>query len=265
MPRRDLDEALSVHAALMQTVVAHPGGRDDAAAMRHVSNLCQAAVDAVNDLDARVIIRGIESLARLLFSADGHVGIQAGPLRGIEALKFQIFNALSNLRGRLQTLQSLPPSKPELPALAPKRNIRVLVVEDNRDSADSLRRLLEICGYTVTVAYSSREGLEAARRAPPDVVLCDIGLPDSDGYALATALRSNPSTSRARLIAVTAYKTEEYRQRSREAGFQLHLVKPVSPTTLLQELDEAPKKNHGEKKSPETHEGLGAADRTQHG
>jgi CheY-like chemotaxis protein len=245
MTKRDLDEALTLHAALMQAFVAHPGGRDDPAAMKHVSALCQAAVEAVNDLDARVSIRGIESLARLLFSAEGHEGIEAGPLRGIEALKFQIFNALSNLRGRLQTLQDRPPSKPELPALEAKKNLRILVVEDNRDSAESLRRLLEICGYSVTVAYSSSEGLDAARRMRPDVVLCDIGLPDSDGYELAAALRSHPSTSRARLIAVTAYRSEEDRRRSREVGFQLHLVKPVSPTTLLQELEQPPQKNGG--------------------
>ena len=238
MTKRDLDQALNLYAALMQAVVLHPGGRDDAAAMRHVSNLCARAIEAVNDLDARVTIRGVESLARLLYSDDGHDGIEAGSLRGVVALRFQIFNALSNLRGRLQILQHAPPSKPELPALEAGKNLRVLVVEDNRDSAESLRRLLELCGYSVTVAYSSHEGLEAAQQTRPDIVLCDIGLPDSDGYALAAALRSDPVTSRARLIAVTAYGGEQDMQRSREAGFQVHLVKPVKPESLLQQLDQ---------------------------
>jgi CheY-like chemotaxis protein len=238
MPKRDLDQALTLQAALMQAIVAHPGGCDDAVAMSHVSTLCARAVEAVNDLDARVAIRGIESLARLLFSADGHEGIEAGPLRGVDALKFQILNALSNLRGRLQLLKNSGPSKPELPALAASKNLRILVVEDNHDSADSLRKLLELCGYSVTVAYSSREGLDAARKTRPDIVLCDIGLPDSDGYALAAALRSNPVTASARLIAVTGYGGEQDRQRSREAGFQLHLVKPVKPESLLQQLDQ---------------------------
>ena len=242
MLKRDLDQALSLHAALMQAVVASPGARDDPASMGHVSSLCQAAIHAVNDLDARVMIRGIENLARLLFSVDGHEGVQAGPLRGVDALKFQIFNALSNLRGRLQILQNLPPSKPELPALSAQKDVRILVVEDNRDSAESLRKLLELCGYSVAVAYSSREGLEKAHSIRPDIVLCDIGLPDSDGYQLAAALRSDPATSRARLIAVTAYKTQEHRERSRQAGFQLHLVKPVKPEALLHELERsAPK------------------------
>jgi CheY-like chemotaxis protein len=242
MPPRDLDSALSVYAGLMQMFVAHPGGRHDPAAMVHVSSMCTVAMDASNDLDARVAIRGIESLARLFFSADGHEGMEAGSLRGIDALKFQIFNALSNLRGRLQVLKARRPSNPELPALDANKNVRILVIEDNRDSADSLRKLLELCGYTVTVAYTGQEGLDAAESSAPDIVLCDIGLPDGDGYALAGALRRNPRTARARLIAVTAYKSEEDRERSREAGFQLHLVKPVSPESLLHELDHLPQR-----------------------
>jgi CheY-like chemotaxis protein len=79
--------------------------------------------------------------------------------------------------------------------------------------------------------------LEAAQQTRPDIVLCDIGLPDGDGYAFAAALRSHPVTARARLIAVTAYGSEEDQQRSRAAGFQLHLVKPVQPERLLQHLE----------------------------
>jgi CheY-like chemotaxis protein len=124
----------------------------------------------------------------------------------------------------------------ELPALAATKTLRILVVEDNRDSAESLRRLLEMCGYAVTVAFTGEEGLEAALRAPPDVVLCDIGLPDRDGFSVASALRRHPSTSNARLIAVTAYASAEDERRSHDAGFQLHLVKPVRPAALLQQL-----------------------------
>jgi CheY-like chemotaxis protein len=245
MPQRNLDEAFNIHDALMHVVVSHPGGRNDAEAMARVSGLCARAVELVNDLEARVILRGIESLARLLFFADGHVGMEAGPLRGVEALKFQLFNALSNLRGRLNGLRNRKPSAPELPALAADKKMRILVVEDNHDSAQSLRTLLELCGYSVTVAYSSREGLEAAQRTRPHVILCDIGLPDSDGYELAAALRSHPATARARLIAVTAYGGEQDKKRSREAGFQLHLVKPVKPESLLQELDQPAKGESG--------------------
>jgi CheY-like chemotaxis protein len=165
------------------------------------------------------------------------VDAQAGSLRGVAALKFHLFNALSNLRGRLQMVQQARPSVPELPALEAKKNQRILVVEDDHDSALSLKKLLELCGYAVTIAFTCNEGLEAAEKTPPDIVLCDIGLPDCNGYDFATALRSKPGTARTRLIAVTAYGSEEDKKRSRAAGFQLHLVKPVKPEHLLEELD----------------------------
>ncbi|HEY1287206.1 MAG TPA: response regulator [Burkholderiales bacterium] len=242
MSKRDLEEALNLYAALMRLVVTQPGGSNDVEGMRRLTNVCARAVEIVNDIEARVLIRAVESRAKLLFSEDGHAGAQAGSLQGVAALKFQIYNALSNLRGRLQTLQDRePPSRPELPALQAGKGGHVLVVEDDHDSALSLKKLLEFCGYTVSVAFSGREGMEAAERTSPDVVLCDIGLPDTDGYELATALRNNPATARVRLIAVTAYGSEQDRQRSREAGFQLHLVKPVKPERLLEELDKAPK------------------------
>jgi CheY-like chemotaxis protein len=91
-------------------------------------------------------------------------------------------------------------ANPELPALAATRTVRILVVEDNRDAAHMLAQFLRLSGYAVTVAYNSGEGLEAARKAPPDVVLCDIGLPDGDGYVLAQALRENPQTARPPVI-----------------------------------------------------------------
>jgi CheY-like chemotaxis protein len=72
-----------------------------------------------------------------------------------------------------------------------------------------------------------------AQEWPPQVVLCDIGLPGLDGYGVATALRQHPATARARLIAVTAYGSDAARQRSQEVGFELHLVKPVDPGELL--------------------------------
>ena len=118
--------------------------------------------------------------------------------------------------------------------------MRVLVVEDNRDSAESLRRLLELCGYAVTIAETAKEGLDAAKNIRPDVILCDIGLPDSDGFSLARALRKNPETSTDRLIAVTAYGKDEDKEQSKKAGFVLHLLKPVSPGTLLRVLEDVP-------------------------
>jgi CheY-like chemotaxis protein len=112
---------------------------------------------------------------------------------------------------------------------------RILVVEDNADVAESLRDLLELFGCMVEVAYSGPAGVEAARQFRPHVVLCDIGLPGMDGYAVAAVLRRDAATASARLLAVSGYGQEEDQRRSREAGFDEHLTKPVD----LAELERA--------------------------
>jgi CheY-like chemotaxis protein len=128
-------------------------------------------------------------------------------------------------------------TKPPMPATDPaRRRTRVVIVEDNQAAADSLRLLLALHGYEVRVAYTGPEGVRLAREWPPEVVLCDIGLPGLDGYGVAAALRQHPATAPARLIAVTAYDSAAARQRSREVGFERHLVKPVDPGVLFELL-----------------------------
>jgi CheY-like chemotaxis protein len=116
--------------------------------------------------------------------------------------------------------------------------LRVLIIEDNHATADSLQQLFGSRGYTVRVAYDGRAGVFAAREWPPEVVLCDIGLPGLDGYGVARALRQYPATSKARLIAVTAYGSDEARERGKRVGFERHMVKPVDLNVLLQVLDD---------------------------
>jgi CheY-like chemotaxis protein len=106
------------------------------------------------------------------------------------------------------------------------------VVEDNRDSADSLRTLLELIGYDVTVAYDGLAGVKAAKQLRPHAVVSDLGLPGMDGFAVAMALRGDPATARTPLIALTGYGRDAERQHSQEAGFNYHLVKPVDPRIL---------------------------------
>lgn len=240
MALHDLDKAHAIHSALLTLLVTEPGGASHTDAYARAARLCDSAVDAVNDVEARVAIRGVKSLAALLYSDDGYRDVEAGSLRGLEAVRFQIMNGLSAFRGRLEMLETRKPSRPEVPAMAEK-DMRVLVVEDNRDSAESLRRLLEMCGYTVTVAHNAMDALESAKRVRPEVILCDIGLPDTDGFTLAEAFRENPATAASRLIAVTAYGKDVDRERSRKVGFDLHLVKPVNPGELLKLLEETPK------------------------
>lgn len=109
----------------------------------------------------------------------------------------------------------------------------VLIIEDNRDVARSLQRLLKAYGYNANVAYDGVEGAEAAQVQRPQVVLCDIGLPRMDGYAVARTLRKSRETAAAHLIAVTGYGSDEDRERARQAGFDAHVVKPVNVCELL--------------------------------
>ena len=115
---------------------------------------------------------------------------------------------------------------------APER--RVLVVDDNQDSAESLAMLLEIYGHEVQVAFSGPVALDAARTFLPDIVLLDISLPGMDGYEVARQIRADRTDCR--LVALTGYGQDEDRQRSRDAGFDFHLVKPVDLQELVRVL-----------------------------
>ena len=119
---------------------------------------------------------------------------------------------------------------------SPRRPTRIVIVEDDQAVADILRRLLVLHGYEVRVAHTGPEGVRLAQEWPPEVVLCDLGLPGLDGHGVAAALRQHPATARARLIAVTAHDTDAARRRSQEVGFERHLVKPVDAGELLQLL-----------------------------
>jgi len=113
---------------------------------------------------------------------------------------------------------------------------RVLVVDDNIDSADSITSLLEASGHDVKVAYSAEKALEMAAEYQPEIMLLDIGLPEMDGYEVAKRLRQNLQLKDLRLIALTGYGQDSDRQRSREAGFDAHVIKPVDLQTLSELL-----------------------------
>jgi len=114
----------------------------------------------------------------------------------------------------------------------PATGTRILVVDDNIDVAESMSVLLELEGHQVQTVYTAHDALEAARNFQPDVVLLDIGLPGMDGYEVAKRLRAFPETCKVLIIALTGYGREEDRARSKAAGFDQHLVKPVEPEVL---------------------------------
>jgi len=108
---------------------------------------------------------------------------------------------------------------------------RILVIEDNREAADSLKLILEGFGYAVEVTYTGKTGLRAALTTQPDLVLCDIGLPDLDGFELVRQLRQSEITRDIPVLALTAYGPEA-RDMAFASGFTGHLVKPIDPQLM---------------------------------
>lgn len=109
----------------------------------------------------------------------------------------------------------------------------VLVVDDHKDTARSLALLLEHFGYEVETAADGPRAVEAVCRRRPDFILLDLGLPGMDGYKVARRLRQEPGCRGTIIIAVTGYGQDEDRRRSRAAGIDHHLLKPVDPGVLL--------------------------------
>jgi CheY-like chemotaxis protein/nitrogen-specific signal transduction histidine kinase len=118
-----------------------------------------------------------------------------------------------------------------------ERPLRLVLVDDNADAADSLSTLLGVQGYRTAVEYDARSALRRARAERPDAMLVDIGLPDIDGYQLAQQLRAMPETRDTVLVAITGYGQARDRERAIEAGFAHHLVKPVDMTALVRILE----------------------------
>lgn len=104
--------------------------------------------------------------------------------------------------------------------------MRVLIVEDDEDTADALGALLELDGHEVAVAKDGRSGIEAARGYGPHVVLCDLGLPEVDGWEVCEALRGDPALEHALIIAYSGYGAPGDLERSRGSGFHAHITKP---------------------------------------
>ena len=139
---------------------------------------------------------------------------------------------------RLPRLALVPASQEDAaaaPAHAP-RGMRVLVVDDNKDAADTVALLLDACGHTVFVEYDAGAALARARAERLDAVILDIGLPDTDGRALCRTMKTLPHLADAVFIALSGYGQEQDRRASMEAGFAQHLVKPVDTGALIEAL-----------------------------
>jgi two-component system CheB/CheR fusion protein len=118
------------------------------------------------------------------------------------------------------------------PEAAVGRHLEILVIEDNADAAQTLADVLQLEGHRAHVASDGRSGLARARELHPEVIVCDLGLPDLDGYEVARAIRRDGSLRGTRLVALSGYAQPEDRERARSAGFDAHLAKPATPEAV---------------------------------
>jgi PAS domain S-box-containing protein len=172
--------------------------------------------------------------------ARGGLGLGLAVLKGLVALHGGRVRAHSDGPGRgTEFVVELPaaPVSQERRGLKRQRAAsetarRVLIIEDNADTAGTLKDVLELQGHDVAVASTGPEGIEKARTLKPDVVLCDIGLPTIDGLEVGRTLRADPSLASTRLVAVSGHALPEDVERARDAGFDRHVAKPVDPEEL---------------------------------
>jgi nitrogen-specific signal transduction histidine kinase/CheY-like chemotaxis protein len=238
----DLTRLVQAVANLLHNAAKYtpPGGRISVAVRREENNavieVCDNGSGIPSDLLPHVFelfTQGPRALAR----AEGGLGIGLTLVKSIVEMHGGTVHAYSEGQGKGSRFELRLPlvaqhatdiiaedKDRDMPTLART----FLVVDDNQDGADTLALLLKAVGHHAEVAYDGRSALAAAQTLRPDIVLLDIGLPDIDGHQVAQALRNNPDTAQAKIVAVTGYGQEECRQKSRDASLDGHLVKPVT-------------------------------------
>jgi PAS domain S-box-containing protein len=223
-----------------------PGGRIELLARRDgPGHVLVAIKDNGIGIDSAMLPRVFDLFAQFDHSLDrtqGGLGIGLTIARRLVELHGGAIRADSNGPGLGSEFTVTLPVAAPIPEVDPvdqplgrvvPPGSRILVVDDNLDTAGALAGLLEMSGFEVRSAHDGREALDAARAHLPGAILLDIGLPGMDGYQVAEHLRREACLRDATIIAITGYGEEQAFRRSREAGFDHHLVKPVNYDTLL--------------------------------
>jgi CheY-like chemotaxis protein/anti-sigma regulatory factor (Ser/Thr protein kinase) len=222
-----------------------PGGRVEVSVRRDGREAVVEIRDTGIGISAVLLPRMFnlfEQADRPLDRGEGGLGIGLTLVRKLTELHGGTVTASSPGPGQGSSFTVRLPALVEATADPPAEPVarrRVLVVDDNRDLAESLGMVLRLWGHDVKVVYDGPEALAAARDHRPDVVFLDIGLPGLDGYEVARRLRGRLGFRDTRVVAITGYSREEDRRKAREAGFDMHLTKPVDPEDLQKLLQTA--------------------------
>jgi PAS domain S-box-containing protein len=236
-----------------------PGGRIDLTAERQGGD----AVVSVKDTGVGIPAANLESIFEMFSQVEGALARSHGGL----GIGLCLVKRLVNMHGGQVKAKSPGPdrgseflirlpigperSPPCEPAdhsddgVVPASGLRILVVDDNRDAADSLAMLLGLQGHQVRVAYAGVEALEMTTSYAPDVVFLDIGMPGMDGFEVARRIRQQPGLANVVLVALTGWGQQADRSRTAEAGFNHHLVKPPDPKAVESILASLPKLING--------------------
>jgi CheY-like chemotaxis protein len=232
----------------------NPGGRIAVAVERHGDQASISVSDNGMGIAPQMLERVFEMFAQIdnsLERSQGGLGIGLTIVRRLVEMHGGTVEARSAGRDQgSEFLIRLPLSNTPLipagttnggrpersPAAQPRR---ILAVDDNKDAVDTLAMMLRIMGHDLQTAYDGMEAVDVAAHFKPEIVLLDIGLPRLNGYEVCRRIRELPDGRNAFIVAITGWGQEEDRRRSREAGFDHHLVKPVDPQALEQLLAEA--------------------------
>jgi PAS domain S-box-containing protein len=225
------------------------GGRVIVSLQRQAQHYVLQISDTGVGIPPEVLERVFEPFAQApqtLERARGGLGLGLAMVKGLVELHGGSVSIESHgLRMGTRVVLTLPicttPAREEAADEAPAshRRHRVLVIEDNLDSCSMLQSVLTLHGHDVRTAYDGSRGLELAAEFAPEVVICDIGLPGMDGYAVARAFRADPVLQDTFMVALSGYARPEDLRRAREAGFDHHLAKPTSPERLDRLISEA--------------------------
>ncbi|HEX3656053.1 MAG TPA: ATP-binding protein [Pirellulales bacterium] len=247
----DLTRLAQVFSNLLNNAAKYtePGGRIRLAATRQGSDAVVTVTDTGAGIAAEMLPRIFQmytQVDRTLERSEGGLGIGLALVKRLTEMHGGSVEASSDGPGQgsefvvrlpLHLATSMPHGGGAVAKMpVPTSSFRILVVDDNRDAADALGMMLRLLGNQPRMAYDGLEAVKVAGEFQPDVVLLDIGLPKLNGYEAAERIRAQPWGKRIVLIALTGWSQDDDKRRSREAGFDHHMVKPAEPAALMQLL-----------------------------